>query len=65
MKYFIYSLLGLAFVLLIYNLTVLDFNNLFAGNSSIALVGVFASLCVIVLMLILLVSRAIKDKAEE
>lgn len=64
MKYLIYSLIAVASILLIYNLTVLDFNNLFVGNSSIALVGVFAALCVIVLMLILLISRNIKDKTE-
>lgn len=64
MKYLIYALLVLASILLVYNLTMLDFDHLFAGDSSIALVGVFASLCVIVLMLILLVSRTIKDKTE-
>lgn len=65
MKYIIYSFIALASILLIYNLTVLDFENLFEGESSTALVGVFASLCVIVLMLILLISRIIKDKSEE
>lgn len=64
MKYIIYTLIGLATVLLIYNLTQLNFDHLFAGNSAIALTGVFAALCVIVLMLILLVSKSIKNKSD-
>ena len=65
MKYLIYTLIALASVLLIYNLTLLDFDNLLEGDSSIALIGVFSALCVIVLMLVLLVSRAIKNKTKE
>lgn len=64
MKYLIYALISMASILLIYNVTQLNFDDLFAGDSSIALIGVFAALCVIVLMLILLVSRSIKQKAN-
>jgi len=65
MKYFIYVLLILAFGLLIFNLFQLDFDHLFGEQSSVALIGVLASLCVIVIMLILLTTRAIKKKSEE
>lgn len=65
MKYLIYVLLILAIVVLIFNITQLNFENLFEGESSIALIGIFAAMCVIVLMLILMVSRMIKRKAEE
>ena len=64
MKYLIYALLVVATVALIFNITQLNFENLFEGDSSIALIGIFAALCVIVLMLILLVSRTIKNKVE-
>lgn len=64
MKYVIYTLIALASILLIYNLTLLDFDNLFAGDSSIALIGVFAALCTIVLMFILLISRKIQRKQD-
>ena len=47
-----------------YNATLLDFSDLMAKDSSIALAGILACLCVIVLMLILLMSRAIKEKYE-
>ncbi|HET8809485.1 MAG TPA: hypothetical protein VFM65_04385 [Flavobacteriaceae bacterium] len=62
MKYVIYTIIALASILLIFNLTLLDFDNLFAGDSSIALIGVFAALCTIVLMVILLVSKKIQQK---
>ncbi|WP_121667335.1 hypothetical protein [Mesonia aquimarina] len=64
MKYFIYFLILSAIGMLIYNSTLLDFNNLFGKESSIALACVLCSLCVIVLMLILLISREIKRKSE-
>lgn len=63
MKYVIYTIIALASILLIFNLTLLDFDNLFVGDSSIALIGVFAALCTIVLMIILLVSKKIQQKA--
>ncbi|WP_459212722.1 hypothetical protein [Aquimarina rhabdastrellae] len=62
MKLFIYFLIVAAFGLLIYNTTLLNFSNLLDGDSGVALIGVLASLCVIALMLILLVSRAIAEK---
>jgi hypothetical protein len=65
MKIFIYALLVIAVALIIYNFTFLDFQNLFAGDSATALIGILASSCVVVLMVILLMSRSISKKAGE
>lgn len=65
MKIFIYILLALSVGLFIFNLTFLDFSNLLEGDSAAALVGVLASGCVAVLMVILLMSRKIAEKAEK
>ncbi len=62
MKKVIYLFIGIAIILILYNLTFLDFSNLFEGESSIALIGVFAGACVILLMLILRTSRKIEKK---
>ncbi|WP_073315773.1 hypothetical protein [Aquimarina spongiae] len=62
MKYFIYSLITIATGLLIFNIFHLDFNDLFEEESKTALVGIFASACVIILMLILLISKKIQEK---
>jgi hypothetical protein len=52
----------LAIGLLIFNATRLDFANLLEGESLVALAGILAALCVILLMVILSISRSIKNK---
>ncbi len=64
MKLLIYIICGIALALLIYNTTIVDFDNLFVGNSSTALIGILASLCVLVLMGILLISKKIARKRK-
>lgn len=64
MKILIYTLIVIAVGLIIYNITFLDFSNLFSDESTTALVGILASTIVVVLMVILLMSRAIAKKAD-
>lgn len=65
MKYFIYILLILGAGLLIFSLFQLDYDHLGAAENKSNLIGVLASLCVIVTMFILLQSHAIKNKVEK
>lgn len=65
MKALIYSLIFIAVALIVYNSTFLDFQHIFSGDSKTALIGILASSIVVVLMIILLMSRAISKKAEE
>lgn len=65
MKALIYFLIVLALGLIIYNSTFLDLQNTFSGDSKTALIGILASSIVVVLMIILLMSRAISEKAGE
>lgn len=62
MKIFIYTLLAIAFGLIIFNITLLDFDNLFEGNSLIALIGIVASLCAVCILLIFRVAKSIDEK---
>jgi len=62
MKYFIYTIIILAVGLIGYNSTHIDTNNILNEDSKIALIGIFASACVIILMLILLISKRIQNK---
>ena len=64
MKYAVYILLAICAVFFVFNLTLLDYSNLFSKESSQVLIGAFTSLCAIVLLLILMVSRRIKEKTE-
>lgn len=65
MKAFIYFLIAVASALIIYNFTFIDFQNAFSGDSKTAIIGVLASSIVVVLMVILLMSRAISERSEE
>ncbi len=58
-------LIVLAVALIAYNVTLVNFQNPLEGNSIIALIGIIASLCAIVLLLIYITSRKIKDKMNQ
>ncbi|MFV9483706.1 hypothetical protein ACNI3T_07700 [Christiangramia sp. ASW11-125] len=62
MKYFIYFIIFLAVVFIGVSVSSLDLNALLEGDSANALIVILASLCVIILMSILLVSRTISKK---
>ena len=65
MKKVIYIFVLLALVLGIYNITKINFDAPMEGNSSVALIGVLACSCAIVLLLILRSSRKISEKVKE
>lgn len=64
MKNVIYIFLLLALVLGVYNVTKINFDAPFEGNSSVAIIGVLACACAIVLLLILRSSRKISEKIK-
>jgi uncharacterized membrane protein (DUF485 family) len=57
-------LIIIALALIAYNTTIIDFSNPLEGNSIIAIIGVLAALCAIVLLLIYITSKRIQDKVE-
>lgn len=62
---FVLILVLLALALAIYNITLLDFKNPFEGDSLVACIGVMASLCAIVLLLIFNTSKKISEKLKD
>ena len=64
MKAFIYVLIAIATGLLIYNIFKIDFEHPLQGDSTVALIGVLACLCAIVLLTILIISKRIAQKAK-
>jgi hypothetical protein len=62
MKVAIYIFIAIAAVLIVFNITMLDFENLFEGDSLVAAISILASACVIILMLLLKASRKIAGK---
>lgn len=65
MKIFTTILMILAAALIVFNITQLNFNNLFAGDSIIALIGIVASFCAIIILLIFRMSKSIDDKLNQ
>lgn len=64
-KTFSIVLIFLALGLIAYNVTLVDFKNPLQGDSTIALIGIVASLCAIVLLLIFMTSKKIDKKLKE
>lgn len=65
MKIFTYLLSAIAIALLLFNATKLDFDSLFEGESVVALITIFASLCALALLQILRISKAIEQKSKK
>jgi hypothetical protein len=65
MKLFINILVFLALSLLVFNITLLDFKNPLQGDSAIASIGIVASFCAILILLIFKMSKKIEDKMND
>lgn len=64
MKIFTSILVFLAFALIIFNITLLDFDHLFEGSSVIALIGIAASFCAVLILLIFRMSKMIQERTK-
>ncbi len=65
MKIFTNILVVLAIGLIIFNISLIDFKNPFEGNSMIAVVGIAASFCAILILLIFRMSKCIEEKMND
>ncbi len=64
MKIFTSILVLIALALIVFNITLLDFNHLFEGNSVVALIGIVASFCAVFILLIFRMSKVIDEKSK-
>lgn len=64
MKILSYVIMAIAAALIIFNLTQVDFSNPFQGDSTIAIIGIVAGLCAIVILLIFRASKQIEEKVK-
>ncbi|WP_336068023.1 hypothetical protein [Mesoflavibacter sp. CH_XMU1404-2] len=64
MKIFIHILTLVAVALIIFNTTQLNFDALLEGQSLVALITIIASLCAIMLLQILRISKKIEAKSK-
>ncbi len=64
MKIFTNILLFIAVALITVNIFLLDFDKPFEGNSVIALIGIVASFCAVLILMIFKMSKKIEDKLK-
>lgn len=64
MKIFTTLLIFVAIALIIFNVTLLDFNNPLEGNSMVALIGIAAAFCAVFILLIFKMSKKIEEKLK-
>lgn len=64
MKIFTIVLSLIAVIFIAFNITQVNFNTPFEGDSIIALITILASLCVILMMVILMISKRIEQKVK-
>lgn len=65
MKIFTNILVFLAAALVIFNITQLDFSNLFKEENAVAFIGIAASCCAILILVIFRMSKKIEDKMND
>lgn len=62
MKIFTGILVFLALALIVFNITLIDFQNPFQGDSAVAFIGIAASSCAVLILLIFRISKKIEEK---
>jgi hypothetical protein len=65
MKIFTSILIFLAIALIGFNVTLLNFDTPFEGNSMVALIGIMASFCAVFILLIFKMSKKIEEKLKD
>ncbi len=65
MKIFTNLLVTLALGLIVFNISLLDFKHLFEGKSMVAFIGIAASLCAVLILLIFKMSKKIEEKMND
>lgn len=65
MKLFTNILIVLAIALIIFNISLIDFKNPLDSNSTIAIIGIVASFCAVLILLIFRMSKSIEEKMKD
>ena len=65
MKIFTNVLVSFALGLILFNISLLDFKHPLEGNSMVAFIGIAASLCAVLILLIFKMSKKIEDKIND
>ena len=64
MKIFTYILITIAVSLIIFNITLIDFKHFNQGDSLVAIIGIVAAICAVLILLIFRMSKSIVEKTR-
>lgn len=64
MKIFSYVVIALALVTIVFNATRIDFNNPLQGDSTIALIGIVASFCAIIIVALYQLAKKVDENTK-
>lgn len=64
MKTFSLILIFIALGLVVFNVTLLDFNQFFGAKNKVAFIGIIASFCAVLVLLIFRMSKIIETKTR-
>ncbi len=65
MKIFLWILITIAFGIMVFNLTQVSWEDPFKNESAVALIGVMASSCALLLLVILMISKNIAKRLKK
>ena len=65
MKIFTYVAIAIALALIVFNIFQVNPSSPFEGQSTIALIGIVAGLCAILLLVLLMLSKKMIDKTHQ
>lgn len=65
MKIFTFILMFVALALIVFNITLINFDSPFEGDSMVALIGIAASICALLILAIFRMSKMIAEKTGD
>lgn len=65
MKIFTFILMFVALALIVFNITLINFDSPFEGDSMVALIGIAASICALLILAIFRMSKMIAEKTND
>lgn len=64
MKIFTYIIIAFSLITIVFNVIKIDFEKPFEGESTIALIGIIASFCAMLMVTLLMVARKVVEQTK-
>ncbi len=64
MKLFTYIIIALSLITIVFNATKIDFEKPFEGESTVALIGIIAAFCAVLIVSLFMVARKVVEQTK-